>query len=204
MDKLKELSMSKKRDHKIMITDIAISKISEIKCDYISEEDCKNLQKLSQQVLFISKHRNESNEIAMTYRLGTRLDEKIGEQVGLSFGTEHSVDPLQDTISYHMICSAKACEIVLLHNHPSLSKFSLKDIQFFLRQASLKMMIMVTNAGSISYLVKTNKYTFSEATKLCNKAIELHNEASNLKEFQVATEFFLRRCYNVGIRYESR
>lgn len=106
-------------------------------------------------VLLMSKEENNSNEVAITYSLdSTNLIAKGEKYIGVSLGTEHDVDPLSDTTSYHLVSSAKSCVVIVLHNHPSLSNFSLSDIQFLLRYEAVKMMVVVTNLGSISYLVK--------------------------------------------------
>ena len=44
----------------------------------------------------------------------------------------HSVDPLADPQTYHLIMKSQECAVVSLHNHPSLSLVSLIDIRFFL------------------------------------------------------------------------
>lgn len=112
--------------------------------------------------------------------------------IGVSLGSEHDVDPLSDTTSYHLVSSAKECVVIILHNHPSLSNFSLSDVQFLLKYASVKMMIVVTNLGSISYLVKNEKYDFVKVVSLFNEAVDKNNDADNLKDLQKAADYFLK------------
>lgn len=66
------------------------------------------------------------------------------------------------------------------------------------------MMVVVTNLGSISYLVKNKKYNFRNAVNLFNQAVDKNNEAKNLKDLQNAADYFLKNCYNVGIDYDNR
>lgn len=94
--------------------------------------------------------------------------------------------------------------ILELHNHPSLSAFSLSDIQFLLKYETVKLMVVVTNLGNISYLVKNHKYNFEKAVVLLNEAIDLNNKAKNIRDLQDAADYFLKNCYNVGINYENR
>ena len=94
--------------------------------------------------------------------------------------------------------------VIVLHNHPSLSAFSLPDIQFLLRYETVKMMVVVTNLGSVSYLVKNGKYDFEKAVILLNEAVDLNNKAKNINDLQDAADYFLKNCYNVGINYEKR
>jgi hypothetical protein len=85
-----------------------------------------------------------------------------------------------------------------------LSKFSLDDVSFFLKQDNIKLMIVVTNLGSISYLVKRENYSYLDAVDLFNEAVTLHNLGTNLKDAQKAADYYLRNCYKVGIIYEDR
>ena len=118
--------------------------------------------------------------------------QKGEEYIGVALGSEHSVDPISSTTAYHLVSSAKECIVIVLHNHPSLS-----DIQFLLQYASVKMMVVVTNLGSISYLAKGNKYAY-------DKAVTLFNEARDLKGLQKAADHCLKNCYSVGIDYDNR
>ena len=105
---------------------------------------------------------------------------------------------------YHLIRASRDCVVLVLHNHPSLSAFSLSDIQFLLRYETVKLMVVVTNLGNVSYLVKNSKYDFEKAVVLLNEAIDLNNKAKNIKDLQEAADYFLKSCYNVGINYEKR
>ena len=66
------------------------------------------------------------------------------------------------------------------------------------------MMVVVTNLGNISYLVKTMKYNYEKAVMLFNDAVDWNNAAKNIKDLQKAADNFLKNCYNVGIKYEKR
>ncbi len=202
---LNDLKMAKKRDHKIMITDEAINKIPRIQYKDIPESEYDNLWDLAKNVLKISKEENDSNEVAITYSLSSAKLIKLGEKyIGVALGTEHDVDPLSNTTAYHLISSTKECVVIVLHNHPSLSDFSLSDIQFLLKYETVKMMIVVTNLGSISYLVKSKNYNFEEAVALFNEAVDKNNRANNLKDLQDAAAYFLKNSYNIGIDYDNR
>ena len=65
-------------------------------------------------------------------------------------------------------------------------------------------MVVVTNLGNISYLVKNHKYNFEKAVVLLNEAIDLNNKAKNIRDLQDAADYFLKNCYNVGLNYENR
>lgn len=202
---LNNLEMAKKRDHKIVITDEAINKIPRIKYKGIPENEYDNLWDLAKNVLKISKEENDSNEVAITYSLDSAKLIKQGKRyIGIALGSEHDVDPLSDTTAYHLISSIEACVVIVLHNHPSLSDFSLTDVQFLLRYDNVKMMVVVTNLGSVSYLVKDRKYDLKKAIALFNKAVDKNNEAEKLKDMQNAADYFLKNSYTVGIDYDNR
>lgn len=201
---LSDLEMAKKRDHKIMITEEAINKVPRIQYRDIPEEEYDNLWDLSKNVLKISKNENNSNEVAITYSLESeKLIEKGEKYIGVSLGAEHDVDPLSNTTAYHLISTAGNCVVIVLHNHPSLSNFSLSDIQFLLKYETVKMMVVVTNLGSISYLVKGQKYDFKKAVTLFNESVDKNNRANSLKRLQDAADYFLKNCYNAGINYDN-
>lgn len=117
----------------------------------------------------------------MTYSLEYReLIAEGKEFMGVALGDEHSVDPCMNTVAYHLITTSLECVVIVLHNHPSLSKFSLEDVKFFLRNRTVKMMVVVTNLGNMSYLVKKESYN------------------------QKAVSHFLPNCYEANIVYEDR
>lgn len=126
-----------------------------IKYREIPESEYLMLQELAKEVLMVSKNENDSNAVALTYSLDYRnLIAEGKEFMGVALGDEHSVDPCMNTVAYHLITTSIQCVVIVLHNHPSLSKFSLEDVKFFLSNETVKMMVVVTNLGNISYLVK--------------------------------------------------
>lgn len=94
--------------------------------------------------------------------------------------------------------------VIVLHNHPSLSKFSLEDVKFFLSNETVKMMVVVTNLGNISYLVKKENYSRKKAIEIYNHAVNVHNEGSNIHNYQKAVFDFLSNCHKANIVYEDR
>lgn len=204
-EKINDLEMAKKRDHKIMITDEAIKKVPKIQYRNIPENEYDTIQELARTVLRISKNENNSNEVAITYSMDSVERIRRGEEyIGVALGSEHEVDPISNTTAYHLVSSAKDCIVIVLYNHPSLSDFSLSDVQFLLRYARVKMMIVITNQGCISYLVKGEKYIYEGAVTLFNEAVRENNEAKDLKGLQKAADYFLKNCYRVGIDYNDR
>lgn len=50
------------------------------------------------------------------------------------------------------------------------------------------MMVVVTNLGSIAYLVKGKEYAYEKAVTLFNEAVNSYNEAKDLKGLQKAAD----------------
>lgn len=204
-ESLQDLEMGKKRDHKIMITDEAINKVPYIKYKEIPESEYMLLQEFAREVLSVAKNKNDSNEVALTFSLEYRkLIAEGREYMGVTLGDEHSVDPCGNTTANHLIAASLDCVVIVLHNHPSLSKFSLEDIKFYLSNKSVKMMVVVTNLGSISYLVKKENYSYAKAVSIYNDAVSIHNVGSGVRDYQKAASFFLTNCHNANIVYEER
>ncbi len=200
MDNMKELR-SKKRNSKIMITDVAIKKVASMKFKGFDDSISENIAELAKMCLKISKEQNNSNEVAITYSTDHLPNEDYSNYMSVCLGDEHEVDPLADTQSGHLIMSSRECVVVMLHNHPSGSHISLADIRFLLEYNSIKMVLVVTNMGNVSYLEKNDKYKRKVATNLYNEAVKRHNRLLLFKNYEKATRFFLSNCYDVGINY---
>ena len=195
-----------KRDHKVPITDIAISKVPYVKYREIPEDQYETLQLLAKEVLRIARDENDGNEVAIAYDLEGPQKELNGEMyLAWAKGDEYSVEPMSDTETNHVIVSAKDCVVVILHNHPNLSKISLEDVMFLLRLPTVKMVVAVSNKGAIGYIVKTSKYKekMLETYKLMQEAVDRNNKAVTLRQKQEACDYFLNNCSKTGLIYED-
>lgn len=202
-EQIHDLNMAKKRNRKIFITDEAIAKVPKISYKEIPEKHYDVIQELAKQVLIASRDKNNCNEVAVTYSLDSeKLVEQGKQYVSISYGDEHSVDPCSDTESNHLIVSTVKCIVIVLHNHPSLSKISLQDVQFLLQYHSIKMIVAITNLGKISYLVKTDQYSFENAYELFREAVYKVDRADDLKSYKKGTDYFLNHCNKTGLIYE--
>ena len=198
------MKWQKKRNKKVEITEEAIQKIPYIRYRDVPEQEYDIIQSLAKRVLELSRERNDSNEVAITYSYDPDMILAGEELVGVHFGNEHSVDPLADPQTFHLIMKSQECAVVSLHNHPSLSLVSLMDIRFFLRYHSIKLLVIVTNLGNVSYLVKSRKYDYVSAIDFVNEVIAMHNEADNIRGYQKVVQYFLSNCHKVGIIYDNR
>lgn len=202
---MRDLEMSKNRNQKVLITDEAINKVLLIKYKGILESEYVTIQELAKEVLVISKNENDSNEVALTYSMEHESLIAAGrEYIGISLGDEHSVDPCMNTVANHLITASLECVVIILHNNPSLSKFSLEDVQFFLRNVTVRLMVVITNLGSVSYLVKKENINQRKAVEIYNNAVNMYNEGNGIKDYQKAVAYFLSSCHEANIVYEDR
>ncbi len=187
---------SKGRFKKIPITDIAISKVQRIAYKGLSNEQNEMLYRLSRMVLIKAQRENDSNEAAFTIDLDD-LDGEIGEVNG----TEHYVDIDADSVSYHLLRVGKKCAIV--HNHPSTQTLSIQDIQLFLHFDPVIYIVVVSNQGTVHYLMKDSNYDFYAAEKLrVECCADLKRGVSSTKDYYNAALDFLTHCSEVGLYYQ--
>lgn len=192
------LEQAKRRDKKVYITDVAISKVPCIKYHGFSEKMNEIMQELAKTVLLIAKDENDSNEVAVTCDLG--LDDPL-EQFGIALGTEHEVNIMSDTYSNHLIVSQESIAVVVLHNHPSTQTFSLQDIQVFLSYPKIEVMTVISNQGTVHYLMREASYDYKAAFKLFRDCVEELTKESSIKEQYLASLSFLAKSSEVGIYY---
>lgn len=195
---MSDLEQAKRRNRKVYITDIAIEKVPYIAYRGFDESKCKIMQELAKNVLLLSKEENDSNEVAITCDLG--IEDPL-EHFGISLGSEHEVDILADTLSNHIIVSQKSVAVVVLHNHPSTQTFSLQDIQFFLQYPMLEVIVVVSNQGTVHYMMRENGYDYRKAFALFKECISALKPDSPIMEQYFASLSFLAKCSEVGLYY---
>lgn len=66
------------------------------------------------------------------------------------------------------------------------------------------MMVVITNLGSISYLVKKENYSRKMAVEIYNRAVSMYNEGKDIRDYQKAVAYFLSNCHKANIIYEDR
>ena len=97
--------------------------------------------------------------------------------------------------------SSTECVVIVLHNHPTTQTLSIEDLRFFLHYATVKVISVVSNQGTVHYLMKTDKYEYSAANSLYNDCIAGLEKQSNKKDIYLASLSFLSRCSEVGLFY---
>ena len=189
---------SKDRFKKVDITDVAIRKVPLIRYKGLADEQNIELQKLARMVLLISQQTNNSNEVALTVSLH---DKDLLGNAGVATGDEHGVNICAETKSNHIIVSAKDVSVAIIHNHPSTQTLSIEDIGFFLYYTALKVLAVVTNQGSVHYIMKDEDYDYESAEKLRQECVEDLTADSSAKEYYEAALDFLAHCSEAGLYY---
>lgn len=187
---------AKKRDHKIMITGVAIDKVSFLEIPRFSEEQNANLRQLHQDLLKEAQTRNNSNEVAYATSMDFR------NQVA-AYGSEHFVDLRIHTEIASLKKRLYAHELIIAHNHPSTASFSFADIAAFIFDEYIGMMTVVTNQGDVYALQKGERFDYTEAKKLFSELVKkycLMERGTEGNQAEAAKEF-LKTCGKVGAWY---
>ena len=180
---------AKKRDHKIMITDVAIDKVSCVKMPNISLEECERIQAAHKRLLKIAQMQNDSNEVlAILSFANTDEIHVLGNEVG--------VNPKNNMEACSAFISNGYGALMYLHNHPSTSTFSMADIDTFITHGGIGLMSVVTNQGEVYILHKNCRYRYEKVRKLLFSIRERMNG-----DIDKIVDEFLRVCGKVGIDY---
>lgn len=185
------MEQSKKRDHKIMITDVAIRKVSTVHIPNLTVQECAWIADEHRALLGIAREQNHSDEVLFVL---------FGQfQKAIIFGDEFSVDLNDSADAYSIFARASAREIILLHNHPSTNSFSLSDVVVFLRYRQIGLMSVVTNQGNVHILHKTSQFDYDKAKGLFGIIYRAYIDKQMTHDASVKR--FLKICSEGGITY---
>ncbi len=160
----------KQRNRFIQITDIAISKIRRTKIFGFTNEENDYIQKQHKRLLSISKDMNNSGEVAI-------LVDIIHWETEVIIGEANRVDISSNAKAHMMMLSYPKNTILVMHNHPSTSTFSGADFKMFCDNASIFVMTIVGNDGSIQIMEKNTAFNGqAEKMNYHNLALQYKNE----------------------------
>lgn len=183
----------KNRGKKVAITDIAVNKVPKVSFGNISDEMAGTVQQAHKDLLKFSKEQNDSNEVAGL------LDLRTGEKNPFVKGDSASVNIEADATSYHWLRTMPEKSIMLMHNHPGQSYFSMNDIRLFLAYDAIGTMSIVTNQGTVWAISKTEKFNRKNAF---SELLRCRKECGT--DLNKAIDRFLKAEYNAGIRRDSK
>ena len=140
-----------------------------------------------------AKENNDSNEVAYLLKDG---------KVTKVYGDQDSVSFVPGEKATELLFNSKPNSIIMLHNHPGQSGFSLNDLGLYIKQNSVQTITIVTNKSQVKYITKTNKYISSVAVDLLTKHFYNKNERL-IKEKEI--ENYLKDLHQIKmINYNVR
>ena len=178
----------KNRGQKVAITDIAIQKVPLVAPNGADHQTAFFIQETHKDLLRFAQKQNNSNEVACL------LDLTTGKKLDFVKGDQISVNVEADAASYHWLRSKPTRSLMLCHNHPGQSYFSLNDISVFMYYPQIKSLSIVTNQGKVWHITKLDRFDFDEARHAMENAI-IKSKGNGDK----AVDLFLKECYNYGI-----
>ena len=189
------MQQAKTRDTKIIITDIAISKAAAPIIPHFSQQQNQKFNELHRELLFIAKQENDSNEVAFIFDPNSLKYE-------IELGDESSVNIFNNPFAVEMLNRSAEKELFLLHNHPTTKIFSYSDIGVLLLHDNIGGITVISNAGKVDVMYKTDNYDFVKAYGVL-KEIRAKYEHKFLSEEEDAevVRRFLKMCDICGIKY---
>lgn len=121
----------KNRGQKVFITDQAIQKVPLVAPNGADRQTALFIQETHRELLKFAQSQNDSNEVACL------LDLTANERLSFVKGNQTSIDIEKDATSYHWLRSKSPGSVMLCHNHPGQSYFSLQDVAVFLKNDSI-------------------------------------------------------------------
>lgn len=189
------MEQAKSRDHKILINDVSISKVTPPLIPGFSDEQNKRFAELHKELLTKSMLENESNETAFLFNPADLT-------YVFQHGSENSVDILGNPEAFSMLTGGRYSNLFLLHNHPSTKSFSYSDIGVFLLNDSISGITVITNTGEVHCLIKTYKYNFKEAYSILSDIRGCYNvTVPNSEEDAEIVKCFIKSGKKTGIFY---
>ena len=128
-------------------------------------------------LLEFSKNKHDSKEIAYLINLNTGSLERV------SFGNAHNVSipsffPLINNTNYSYL---------IIHNHPSNSSFSQRDVRTFISLTKVSILIVLGNKGAIYILEKKRDLSFVERFQLIKKTLQYKTNEFLLEDVIIET-----------------
>lgn len=178
----------KNRGKKVFITDQAIQKVPLVAPNGADHQTALFIQETHRELLKFAQSQNDSNEVACL------LDLTANEKLSFVKGDQTSIDIEKDAASYHWLKSKSPRSVMLCHNHPGQSYFSLQDVAVFLKNDSIGTMSIVTNQGKVWTISKTAHFDYDAAFAELRK----YRGAAE-KEWDDVIDNFLKNGYTYGI-----
>ncbi len=190
----------KKHDKPIRITDIAINKVP---CTHIAGftgEQNAFIQERHKEILKIArdlceKHRNDEMEAIILVNAHTWTYWVVkGKEAG-------NADIADNPDAKEALQTSSKNSLLLLHNHPSSGTFSGTDFVTFCFNASLYLMTIVGNDGTVYVLIKDSNFDAGIAMAEYFKLVK--ENADKKDRVQLAMKAILNNSGDYGLVYKK-
>ena len=181
------------------ITDDIINKIPKINYYGLTKEQSEGLNIIVKKTLEEIRNDNIDREVALVYDLNGFKNQN-GEWLLKATG-ETNTDKIilnKNSDIAHLLNYETKSVVIISHNHPKNRIISLLDLSTLCSEPNIYIIVAVTNAGNISYIVKDN---FDR-----NKYLEISKEIiSSYNNVPVDNDVFLvdllNNCERFGIKF---
>ena len=142
---------------------LTIEKIPLVSIAGYSDEQCAFIQQQHKELLRYSRDNNDNKEVAFVFRSD------------FSDRTEHKGS--DDRLDLGTALNGKGKDLIIMHNHPRNSSYSMNDVVEFITNDNIKTLTIVKNNGRIETLTKINS---------CDK-IKMITDLGRIKKKNVKT-----------------
>lgn len=166
-----------------VITDKAINRVPCVSIAGYTEQQNKYIQQQHKELLNFARSKNSSNEVAFVF--------------SSDFSTRKEFLGSDDRISYSS--SGLGMNIVVLHNHPRNSSYSLNDVIEFVSNSSIKTLTIVKNNGVVETLTKLQTVDKEKLLLELNRLVKKKVKNGLDSEYDKVVREFLTKKSEGGI-----
>ena len=149
------------------ITETSIKNVPKLNIGGFNDVQCETIQQQHIELLEYSRDKNANKEVAFVFRDGL-------EDREVFVGTDDEIDFGNKLIG-------KGEKLLVMHNHPRNSSYSIKDIAFFLTNDCVKTFSICKNSGYVEVLTKTENYNMNtiktDVARLAKKYVKQGTES---------------------------
>lgn len=184
----------KNRKRPLIITNIAIDKVRQVKFQGFKQCDNEFIQKQHKFLLETSKNFNDSKEVGI-------LINTVNWNTWLILGDANRIETRDNMDAYRELRTSRKNTLLFMHNHPSTSTFSGVDFKSFCNNESLYIMTVVGNDGNVRTLTKMHDFDAHYALKMYDYlATDKYKKYDN--NGTRAMREILRDCSKYGLLYK--
>ena len=181
------------------ITDEMINKIPKIDYYGLTKEQSEELNIIVKKTLQEVRNDNIDREVAFVYDLNGFMNQD-GEWLLKTTG-ETNTDKIilsKNSDIAHLLNYETKSVVIISHNHPKNRIISLLDLSTLCGEPNIHLIVAVTNAGNISYIVKDN-FDRNKYLEISKEIIDSYNNVP--VDNDVFLVDLLNNCEKFGVRF---